>query len=84
MFLYIQFLKEELKYDSGAEKRQRAFHRDNDMHISAKELWEAWVRSEVHNWTVEQTTDWLIKNVNLEQYVPNFVLHKVKGANLPR
>ncbi|CAG9762870.1 unnamed protein product [Ceutorhynchus assimilis] len=78
------FLKEELKYDHGAEKRQRAFHRDNDMHISVKELWEAWLKSEVHNWTVEDTTGWLSNDVHLPQYVPNFVLHKVKGANLPR
>ncbi|XP_066137742.1 stromal interaction molecule homolog [Euwallacea fornicatus] len=78
------FLKEELKYDSGTEKRQRAFHKNNDMHISVKELWEAWLRSEVHNWTVEQTSEWLVNNVHLPQYVPNFVLHKVKGANLPR
>ncbi|KAF7285697.1 stromal interaction molecule [Rhynchophorus ferrugineus] len=78
------FLKAELKYDSGAEKRQRAFHKNNDMHISLEELWEAWVKSEVHNWTIEQTTDWLVNNVHLPQYVPNFVLYKVTGANLPR
>ncbi|KAH1027850.1 hypothetical protein HUJ05_001281 [Dendroctonus ponderosae] len=78
------FLKEELKYHSGTEKRQKAFHQNNDMHISVKELWEAWLKSEVHNWTVEQTTDWLINNVHLPQYAPNFLLNKVKGANLPR
>ncbi|XP_060530320.1 stromal interaction molecule homolog [Cylas formicarius] len=78
------FLKAELKYDSGAEKRQRAFHRNNDMHISVKELWESWLKSEVHNWTVAQTTEWLISNVHLPQYAPNFMLHKVTGANLPR
>lgn len=42
-----QFLREELKYDSGYEKRQKAFHFNDDMHISVKELWEAWLRSEV-------------------------------------
>lgn len=78
------FLKEELKYNSGSEKRQKAFHKDNDMHISVKELWEAWLKSEVHNWTIEQTTEWLVNNVHLPQYVPNFLLNKVKGANLPR
>jgi stromal interaction molecule 1 len=36
-----------LQYDSGYEKRQRAFHHNDDMHISVKELWEAWLRSEV-------------------------------------
>ncbi|XP_018579968.1 stromal interaction molecule homolog isoform X2 [Anoplophora glabripennis] len=78
------FLKEELKYDSGYEKRQKNFHRNDDMHISVKELWEAWLRSEVHNWTVEQTTDWLTTCVELPQYAPHFINYKVTGANLPR
>lgn len=54
------------------------------MHISVKELWEAWLKSEVHNWTVEQTTEWLTTSVDLPQYVPSFITHKVTGANLPR
>ncbi|XP_054730437.1 stromal interaction molecule homolog isoform X4 [Anastrepha obliqua] len=78
------FLREELKYDSGYEKRQKAFHFNDDMHISVKELWEAWLRSEVHNWTMEQTTDWLAQSVQLPQYVELFRLHKVTGATLPR
>ncbi|XP_046665279.1 stromal interaction molecule homolog isoform X3 [Homalodisca vitripennis] len=79
-----EFLREELQYENGAEKRQRAFHRNDDMHISVKELWEAWVRSEVHNWTVEQTTEWLASSVELPQYVPIFIMHRVTGATLPR
>ncbi|XP_068141486.1 stromal interaction molecule homolog isoform X1 [Drosophila tropicalis] len=78
------FLREELKYDSGYEKRQKAFHFNDDMHISVKELWEAWLRSEVHNWTIEQTTDWLAQSVQLPQYVELFKAHKVTGAALPR
>ncbi|XP_017852066.1 stromal interaction molecule homolog isoform X2 [Drosophila busckii] len=78
------FLREELKYDSGYEKRQKAFHFNDDMHISVKELWNAWLRSEVHNWTIEQTTDWLAQSVQLPQYVDLFRLHKVTGAALPR
>ncbi|XP_075211227.1 stromal interaction molecule homolog [Lycorma delicatula] len=78
------FLREELQYEDGAEKRQRAFHRNDDMHISVKELWDAWLCSEVHNWTVEQTTEWLATNVELPQYVPVFILNKVTGATLPR
>ncbi|XP_073833984.1 stromal interaction molecule isoform X3 [Musca autumnalis] len=78
------FLREELKYDSGYEKRQKAFHFNDDMHISVKELWEAWLRSEVHNWTIEQTTDWLAQSVQLPQYVELFKQHKVSGAALPR
>lgn len=78
------FLREELKYDSGYEKRQRAFHKNDDMQISVRELWEAWLKSEVHNWTVEQTSDWLAVSIDLPQYVPNFKLHRVNGAALPR
>ncbi|CAH2979327.1 unnamed protein product [Chilo suppressalis] len=78
------FLREELQYDSGYEKRQRAFHHNDDMHISVKELWEAWLRSEVHNWTVEQTVDWLAQSVDLPQYKTLFLQHKVTGATLPR
>ncbi|XP_040174761.1 stromal interaction molecule homolog isoform X4 [Anopheles arabiensis] len=78
------FLREELKYDSGYEKRHKAFHFNDDMHISVKELWEAWLRSEVHNWTVDQTTEWLAQSVQLPQYVPLFRLHKVTGKVLPR
>ncbi|XP_058831926.1 stromal interaction molecule homolog isoform X3 [Topomyia yanbarensis] len=78
------FLREELKYDSGYEKRHKAFHFNDDMHISVKELWEAWLRSTVHNWTVDQTTEWLAQSVQLPQYVHLFRLHKVTGKVLPR
>lgn len=47
MSFLLQFLREELQYDSGYERRQQAFHYNDDTHISAKELWEAWRRSEV-------------------------------------
>ncbi|CAH2055734.1 unnamed protein product, partial [Iphiclides podalirius] len=78
------FLREELQYDSGYEKRQRAFHHNDDMHISVKELWEAWLRSEVHNWTTEQTVEWLSQSVDLPQYRSLFLQHRVTGATLPR
>ncbi|CAB3251695.1 unnamed protein product [Arctia plantaginis] len=78
------FLREELQYDSGYEKRQRAFHHNDDMHISVKELWEAWLRSEVRNWTVEQTVEWLSQSVDLPQYKTLFLQHRVTGATLPR
>lgn len=78
------FLREELKYDSGYERRQRAFHRNDDMHISVRELWEAWLKSEVHNWTVEQTSEWLAVSIDLPQYVPSFIQNRVNGAALPR
>ncbi|KAL6438162.1 hypothetical protein ACFW04_004407 [Cataglyphis niger] len=78
------FLREELQYEAGYERRQRAFHHNDDMQISVRELWEAWLRSEVHNWTIEQTSEWLTSNVELPQYVPNFIQHRVTGATLPR
>ncbi|XP_071056249.1 stromal interaction molecule homolog isoform X2 [Onthophagus taurus] len=78
------FLRQDLKIDSGYEKRQKAFHQNDDMHISVKELWESWLRSEVHNWTVQQTVEWLSVCVDLPQYVPNFIQNKVTGAALPR
>lgn len=78
------FLREELQYEAGYERRQRAFHYNDDMHISVRELWEAWLRSEVHNWTIEQTSEWLTSNVELPQYVPTFIRHRVTGATLPR
>lgn len=40
-------MREELKYDSGYEKRHKTFHYNDDTQISVKELWEAWLRSEV-------------------------------------
>ncbi|KAM0735647.1 Stromal interaction molecule-like protein [Formica fusca] len=78
------FLREELQYEAGYERRQRAFHHNDDMQISVRELWEAWLRSEVHNWTIEQTSEWLTSNVELPQYVPTFIQHRVTGATLPR
>ncbi|KAL7293841.1 hypothetical protein TKK_0012898 [Trichogramma kaykai] len=78
------FLREELQYEAGYEKRQRVFHHNDDMHISVRELWDAWVKSEVHNWTIEQTSEWLTSSVELPQYVPTFIQHRVTGATLPR
>ncbi|XP_018357308.1 PREDICTED: stromal interaction molecule homolog isoform X3 [Trachymyrmex septentrionalis] len=78
------FLREELQYEAGYERRQRAFHHNDDMQISVRELWEAWLRSEVHNWTIEQTSEWLTSNVELPQYVPTFIQHRITGATLPR
>jgi len=43
----LQFLRQELKCEGGDERRQKAFHRNDDMHISVRELWDAWIRSEV-------------------------------------
>ena len=39
--------------------------------------------SEVHNWTVEVTIEWLTKNCELPQYAENFRKHSVTGSKLP-
>ncbi|EEB09960.1 conserved hypothetical protein [Pediculus humanus corporis] len=79
-----EFLREDLKYQDGYQRRQQAFHRNDDKHISVKELWDAWLRSDVHNWTVEQTVEWLATSVELPQYATTFVENRVTGATLPR
>ena len=47
------------------------------------DLWSTWVRSEVHNWTVEQTADWLSQAVDLPQYAGTFIKGGVTGSQLP-
>lgn len=47
--MYPQFLKEELQYAKGYEKRQKSFHYNNDQYISVRELWYIWKKSEVSN-----------------------------------
>uniref|UniRef100_T1JCG0 SAM domain-containing protein n=1 Tax=Strigamia maritima TaxID=126957 RepID=T1JCG0_STRMM len=78
-----EFLREELQYENGYERRHNAFHL-NDKYISVKELWESWKISEVHNWTVEETIEWLVTNVELPQYVQTFQENGVDGTTLPR
>ena len=62
--------------------RQKTFHR-KDTEITVKDLWVTWWRSEVHNWTVDQTIEWLDKSCELPQYADHFRRHKVTGAKLP-
>ncbi|RWS12236.1 stromal interaction molecule 1-like isoform X2 [Dinothrombium tinctorium] len=77
-----EFLRDELKYENSHE-RHKAFH-GNDKQISVDELWSAWKVSEVHNWTVEQTVEWLSTNVELPQYADLFINHGINGTFLPR
>ncbi|GFT56387.1 stromal interaction molecule homolog [Nephila pilipes] len=77
-----EFFRDELNYKSGYE-RQKRFHR-NDKHISVDELWFSWKSSEVHNWTVEETVQWLLLYVDLPQYADNFKEHSIDGTSLPR
>lgn len=80
----VDFLKEELQYAKGYEKRQKVFHYNNDQYISVPELWYIWKKSEVHNWTVDQTVAWLAESVELKQYAQNFYENAVNGSSLPR
>ncbi|XP_064481903.1 stromal interaction molecule homolog isoform X2 [Ornithodoros turicata] len=77
-----EFLRDELQYENGYE-RQKGFH-GNDKYISVEELWQAWQVSEVHNWTVEDTIEWLVNCVELPQYVKTFEDNSVDGSTLPR
>ncbi|XP_050727548.1 stromal interaction molecule 2-like isoform X4 [Eriocheir sinensis] len=79
----VDFLKEELQYAKGYEKRQKSFHYNNDQYISVRELWYIWKKSEVHNWTVDQTVAWLAESVELKQYAQNFYENAVNGSSLP-
>lgn len=77
-----QFIREELQVENGYEK-QRAFH-GNDKHITVDELWRAWKVSEVHNWTLEETLEWLKNSVKLPQYADLFTQNQIDGTTLPR
>ncbi|XP_060942035.1 stromal interaction molecule 1-like [Limanda limanda] len=77
-----EFLREDLKYDDRKSKRSR-FH-GSDLHVSVEEMWSAWQRSPVYNWTVQQVEDWLLISVELPQYTETFRRHQLDGKSLPR
>ncbi|XP_051800193.1 stromal interaction molecule 2 isoform X2 [Acanthochromis polyacanthus] len=58
-------------------------HRE-DQHITVEELWRGWKSCEVHNWTTEDTVQWLKESVELPQYEKNFREFRVTGNTLPR
>jgi len=76
------FIKADLQYD-GDGSRQKMFHK-KDSEITVVDLWLTWTRSEVHNWTVDTTADWLVNNVDLPQYKDVFAANQVNGSQLPR
>lgn len=65
-------------------RRMKHFH----IFFLVMSYWIVWMLDvmyfQVHNWTVEQTSEWLATNVELPQYIPNFIQHRVTGATLPR
>uniref|UniRef100_A0A8D0GF36 Stromal interaction molecule 2 n=1 Tax=Sphenodon punctatus TaxID=8508 RepID=A0A8D0GF36_SPHPU len=76
------FIREDMKYKDASNKHNH-LHRE-DKHITVEDLWKRWKTSEVHNWTQEETLQWLIEFVELPQYVKNFRDSNVKGTTLPR
>ncbi|XP_048773944.2 stromal interaction molecule 1-like isoform X3 [Ostrea edulis] len=77
-----EFMRDELQYKDGSNERLSIFH-GNDKLISVEDLWHAWKKSQVYNWTVEQVTDWLERHVELNQYVATFNSAKIDGTMLP-
>ena len=55
-----------------------------DKEITVLDLWSTWSKSEVHNWTVEQTAEWLAVSVELPQYQARFIKEGVTGSQLPK
>ncbi|XP_003898611.1 stromal interaction molecule 2 isoform X1 [Papio anubis] len=77
-----EFIREDMKYKDATNKHSH-LHRE-DKHITIEDLWKRWKTSEVHNWTLEDTLQWLIEFVELPQYEKNFRDNNVKGTTLPR
>lgn len=77
-----EFMRDELQYKDGSNERLSIFH-GNDKLISVEDLWRAWKKSQVYNWTVEEVTDWLDRHVELGQYISTFKSAKIDGTMLP-
>jgi len=71
------------QYDGDGKRRTDILHK-KDKEITVQDLWQVWSRSEVHNWTVEQTVEWLVTNVDLPQYKEIFIKERVTGSQLPK
>ncbi|XP_058693587.1 stromal interaction molecule 2 isoform X1 [Poecile atricapillus] len=77
-----EFLREDMQYKDASNKHSH-LHRE-DKHITIEDLWKRWKTSEVHNWTQEDTLQWLSDFVELPQYEKNFRDSNVNGTTLPR
>ncbi|XP_027498545.1 stromal interaction molecule 2 isoform X1 [Corapipo altera] len=77
-----EFLREDMQYKDASNKHSH-LHRE-DKHITIEDLWKRWKTSEVHNWTQEDTLQWLSEFVELPQYEKNFRESNVNGTTLPR
>ncbi|XP_067893219.1 stromal interaction molecule 2 isoform X2 [Heterodontus francisci] len=76
------FIKEDMK-DKDPTSKGNTFHKE-DKHITVRDLWDHWKNSKVYNWTVDETTDWLIYFVELPQYAKVFRENNIRGVGLPR
>uniref|UniRef100_M3ZE52 Stromal interaction molecule 2 n=1 Tax=Xiphophorus maculatus TaxID=8083 RepID=M3ZE52_XIPMA len=77
----LEFIIEDMKQQQT--NKHSNLHRE-DQHITVEELWKGWKNSEVHNWTTEDTVQWLKESVELPQYEKNFRDFRVTGNTLPR
>uniref|UniRef100_A0A1A7XT27 Stromal interaction molecule 2 n=1 Tax=Iconisemion striatum TaxID=60296 RepID=A0A1A7XT27_9TELE len=77
----VEFIIEDMKQQQT--NKHSNLHRE-DQHITVEELWRGWKTSEVHNWTVEDTVQWLKESVELPQYEKNFRDFRLTGNTLPR
>ncbi|XP_037614510.1 stromal interaction molecule 2 isoform X2 [Sebastes umbrosus] len=77
----VEFIIEDMKQQQ-TNKHSNLHH--EDQHITVEELWKGWKTSEVHNWTVEDSVQWLKESVELPQYETNFRDFRVTGNTLPR
>ena len=71
------------QYDGDGKRRTDILH-NKDKEITVQDLWHTWSRSEVHNWTVDQTVEWLVSSVDLPQYKHIFIQEGVTGSQLPK
>ncbi|XP_028284672.1 stromal interaction molecule 2 isoform X2 [Parambassis ranga] len=77
----VEFIIEDMKQQQT--NKHSNLHRE-DQHITVEELWKGWKTSEVHNWTMDDTVQWLKESVELPQYEKNFRDFRVTGNTLPR
>ncbi|XP_042256646.1 stromal interaction molecule 2 isoform X4 [Thunnus albacares] len=77
----VEFIIEDMKQQQT--NKHSNLHRE-DQHITVEELWRSWKTCEVHNWTTEDTVQWLKESVELPQYERNFRDFRVTGNTLPR
>ncbi|XP_029615655.1 stromal interaction molecule 2 isoform X3 [Salmo trutta] len=77
----VEFIREDMKQQQT--NKHSNLHRE-DQHITVEELWKGWKTSEVHNWTTEDTVQWLKESVELPQYEMSFREFRINGNTLPR